>query len=111
MSRLLLAFVTIGLLFLGCLRLLSPSAEAGNKPASAGPFSDKPVLVQAKDQVAYTLVKVEVRQLGGRSFLVGREMRNSPYMITKEQWKGAMVWVPLDTVTQMVELEPVKPEK
>ncbi len=109
MARLLFVFVTVGLLFLGCLRLLAPSAEAGDKPTPAVSFSDKPVMVSGKD-FQYFLGKPEVRQLGGRSFVVGQEVLY-PKLTNKVIWPGGKVWVPLDTVTQMVELEPVKPEK
>jgi hypothetical protein len=107
-------FVVIGgiaLLFLGGLSLFSPLARADpDAPATPG-LSGKPVVVLAKENVSDTLEKAEIRQLGGRAFVVGQVMKNSPYKITKEEFGGATVWVPVDTITQLIELEPLKPEK
>jgi hypothetical protein len=101
----------IALLFLGGLHLFSPPGTASADAPAGSALSGKPVVVLAKDNVAYTLEKAEVRQLGGRAFLVGPEMKDSPYQITKERFGGATVWVPVDAITEMVELEPRKREK
>ena len=109
------AFVAAGIMSLflvGSLHLFWPPAKVdAQAPASAPGLSGKPVVVLAKGGDGYTLEKAEVRQLGGRAFVVGRVMKDDPYHITKEQFGGATVWVPVDAVTQIVELEPPKPEK
>jgi hypothetical protein len=94
------------------LHLLWPPAKAGAEaPPPAAGLSGKPLLVLGKDSIAYTLEKGEVRRLGGRDFIVGRVMKDPPFRITREKFSGATVWVPLDAVTELVELEPVKPGK
>jgi hypothetical protein len=109
--RLLIACGLIVLLFLGSLRLFFPPAQAGAEPPAAPVLSGKPVLLAAKEGVSATLEKPEVRQLGGRSFVVGREMKNEPHQYTKERFGGGMVWVPVDAITLLVELEPVQRDK
>jgi hypothetical protein len=113
MVRLLfVVFGAMALLLLGGVRLLSPSVEAGDEPAAPATFSGKPILILAKDGVGYTLVKAGLRQLGNRSFVVSQEMKDSPYHLTKERFGGGTVWVPVDSVTEIVELEaPPKREK
>jgi hypothetical protein len=106
----LIAFGLIAFVFLAGLRVASSPAQPG-AAAKAPALSGKPIFLQAKDHVALTLEKVEIRQLGGRAFVVGQEMKKSPYQITKEMFGGATVWVPVDAVTQLVELEPVTREK
>jgi hypothetical protein len=104
----LVAVGVAGLLLLGGLHLFWPSARAGaDAPAAAG-LSGKPVVVLGKDQIAYTLEKAEVRQLGGRAFLVGREMKDPPLQITKERFAGCLIWVPVDSVTEIIELDQAK---
>jgi hypothetical protein len=103
-------FVAVGLISLflaGSLHLFWPPAKAGE--ATPAQLSGKPVVVLAKDGLGYTLEKADVRQLGARAFVVGRVMKDSPY--TKEQFSGATVWVPVDAITELVELEPIKPAK
>ena len=105
---LLVAFGLFGLLFLAGWHLFSPHAQAGiDAPALSG----KPIFVQANGNVAFTLEKAEIRQLGGRAFLVGRQIKDDPYKLTKELFGGGTIWVPVDGITQLVELEPVKREK
>jgi hypothetical protein len=105
------AAVVISLLFLGGLHLVPTPVKAGPDAPEAPRLSGKPVVVLAKENVATTLEKAEVRQLGGRAFIVGRVMKDPPYQITKDQFAGATVWVPVDAVTQLIELEQPKPEK
>jgi hypothetical protein len=107
----LVAFGVIAVLFVGSQRLLSPPATASANSPAEDALAAKPIYVAAKDHVAYTLEKVEFRKLGGRDFLVGREMKDPPYQITRAKFPGATVWVPLDAITEMVELEPRKSEK
>jgi hypothetical protein len=93
------------------LRLFFAPAQADAADPIATALSGKPIFIQAKDNVAFTLEKPEIRQLGGRSFVVGREMKDSPYHLTKELFGGSLVWVPVDAITSLVELEPPKREK
>jgi hypothetical protein len=46
--------------------------------------------------------------LGGRSFLVGTEVKNN---YTTGQFNGKKVWIPVDEVTELVELGEAAPEK
>ena len=108
---LLVAFVGIAVCSLVGGHLYSPPARAVAEGKAAPALSGKPLFVQAKDGVAYILDTAEVRELGGRKFLVGREMKNSPYGLTKEQFVGATIWVPVDAITSLVELEPIKPKR
>lgn len=91
----LVGYGLVGALLLGSWLRVSPSVQAGADAPAAPALSGKPLFLQAKDNVAYTLEKAQVRQLGGRAFVVGVELKNSPYQITKEQFGGATVWVPV----------------
>src|SRR5207249_2587312 len=85
-----------------------PKAAEGAPPAAAErPFAG-PVYVQGKAsyQVAHVLEKAEVRRLAGRSFVVGRVMKDPPMRLTDDPFVGETVWVPLDDVAQMIELTP-----
>jgi hypothetical protein len=107
---LLVAFAVIGVFALAGLRLSSPQAQARADTPVTGVFSRKPVLVQTRD-VVYTLETADVRQLGGRAFVVGRTFKEDPYKLTKPQFGDSTVWVPVDGIIQVVELAPLKPEK
>jgi hypothetical protein len=109
--RLLIGFGLIVVLFLGSLRFFFPPAQAGADVPAAPVLSGKPVLITAKEGVGVTLEKPEVRQLGSRAFVVGKEMKNEPHQYTKERFGGGMVWVPVDAITLLVELEPLQREK
>jgi hypothetical protein len=107
-------FVAVGviaLLFLGSRQRFLPPAKADPDALAPPLISAKPVVVLARDNISYTLEKAEVRHVDTRAFVVGRVMKDAPYKITREQFAGATVWVPVDTVTQLIELEPSKPEK
>ncbi len=85
----------------------TPKAEGIDHPEPAavapGRLSGKPTLIMGKNSLGFTLEKPELRQLGGRAFVVGKEVAKSPY--TRSQFPGATVWVPLEDVTEMVEFE------
>ena len=101
----------IGFIILTCLWVYSPSTQAADKEPPVVVFSGKPILIQAENDVAFTLEKPEVRQLGGRAFVVGRELQDDPYDFTRQRFAGGTVWVPVDGITQLVELEPLKREE
>lgn len=88
--------------------ILDKPIESSDKPIV---ISDKPIMIQGKDDFAITLEKTVVRQLGGRQFVVGVELKTDPYLLTKQRFKGATVWIPIDTVTMFAELDPVKAQK
>jgi hypothetical protein len=92
----------VGLLVLGAVMLVR-SVGATPAPPKKNPFAGKYLLVMARDSVTVTLDKAELRELGGRAFLVGKEMKESPY--TRQRFGGGTVWVPVDNLTQVVELE------
>jgi len=64
-------------------------------------------LSRAQDRL--TQQKAELRRVAGRAFLVGKGMKDSPY--TRPTFGGLVVWVPLDSVTTLVEVEAPKPGK
>src|SRR5205823_6498144 len=79
-------------------------ATFAQQPKAAQPevLSDKPVFVQAKEHIAATLERPQIRKLGNREFVVGKEI-DSPY--TKGRFGAGITWIPLDSVTQLVELQ------
>jgi hypothetical protein len=98
----------LAVLVLG-LRSLSP--VAADEPAPAAPaeadFTGKVVALStdAPDKFAVVLEKVEVRKVGGRSFLVGKGVddgREGNY------YKGRTVWVAVDRVVYMVQFANVE---
>lgn len=62
--------------------------------------------VISKEKVAATLKDARVRMLGDRSFVVGLEVEGQK--ITKGSYVGKTVWIPLDDVIEMIELEDPK---
>ena len=70
--------------------------------ASAQPFSKGPLVVLSKSNANYTLKDADVRIIGGRSFIVGVEIKSD---ITKTRFEGQVIWIPLDDVTEMIELQ------
>jgi hypothetical protein len=59
------------------------------------------LVVIAKGEVGATLKDTRVRTIGGRSFIVGREVEGPK--ITKPSFVGNVVWIPLDEVIEMIE--------
>ena len=104
------AFVLLALLLVVGLHPLPliPQVDADTSAVPSGPAFATPVFIEAKDGVAFTLENAEIRQLGGRAFVVGREAKDSPHEITMTMFDGGMVWVPVDSVTRVVELVPHK---
>ena len=82
----------------------APAREAG---WTARPFGDNIVLVTGKS-IGATLERVELRNMGGRTFVVGRVSADQTY--TRGPVSGALIWLPLDEVNQMVELPAAKME-
>jgi hypothetical protein len=81
--------------------LLTADAAQGNEIVPKGLL-----VVLSKDNVAATLKDARVRSLGGRAFLVGLDVEGPK--ITRPTFVGKTVWIPLDGVTQMIELEDPK---
>jgi hypothetical protein len=70
---------------------------AGRTPSFKGQ-----VLVLTKTATSSTTLKdVRVLPLGSRSFLVGTEVKSN---VTRGNFIGSRVWIPIDDVTQLVEL-------
>ncbi len=81
-----------------------PDPARADRPRNPGPaFSGKPIIVFAKD-VGVTLEEPEIRQLETRTFVVGKEAKKWSQW-TRTQFGGGTVWVPLENVTMIVELE------
>lgn len=85
-------------------------AQAAPVPVT-NPFKGKTIVVLARDKVAHTLVQVQVKQLGGRTFLVGQVVKDSPHKITREPYGEVKVWIPVDGIMEIVELKPLKAKK
>jgi hypothetical protein len=64
------------------------------------------LVVLSKEKVGATLKEARIRTLGGRAFVVGVEVEG-PKM-TNPMFLGRTVWVPLDDVIQMVEVDDAK---
>jgi hypothetical protein len=101
-----LAFGVLVLLGFG-LAVLTLPAQGPKEALRPETLSDKPVLVLSKQSgVAATLEQARIRSVGGRQFVVGKEMKDSSY--TKANFAGGTIWIPLDDVTQLVELANTK---
>jgi hypothetical protein len=103
-----LVLLVLGLLVLLGIGIasLGRSAEGPKVAPQPESVSKHTVLVLAKEQVAATLEQAQIRQLGGRRFIVGKVVKGSPY--TKDTFSGGTVWIPVDDVTQLVELPDLK---
>ena len=60
------------------------------------------LVVISKQNVAATLKDARIRSLGGRSFVVGLEVKAPNF--TKGTYVGMVVWIPVNDVIQMVEV-------
>jgi hypothetical protein len=77
--------------------LLTADAAQGKE------INPKGLLVVFSKEKSATLKDARIRSLGGRSFVVGRAVEGPK--ITKPDFVGWMVWIPVDDVIQMVEVE------
>jgi hypothetical protein len=68
------------------------------------------LVVLTKHQTDATLRGAQVKTLGGRSFVVGTEVAGGPN-ITKARFPGRTVWIPVDEITQMIEVDDAKEGK
>ena len=85
------------------------SSRAADEPGAVR--LDGPIFVQAEGDNAFTLDNVEVRKVGNRTFVFGREITDSPHMITRNRFGGAGIWVPIDDVKVLVDLPPLPAKK
>jgi hypothetical protein len=97
------------LVAVGALALLVVAVAAWALPAQAPKeaprpevLSDKPVLVLTGQEGGAHLERAQLRSLGGRHFIVGKEVKDSPYV--RSRFDGATMWIPLEDVKQLVEL-------
>jgi hypothetical protein len=102
----LLAFGLLAMLGVGVASLATSAQQP--KVARSEALPDKAVFVQAKEQIAATLERPQIRKLGGRDFVVGKET-DSAY--TKGRFGAGIMWIPLDNVTQLVEVQDIKRDK
>lgn len=104
-QRFSLAFVFVLSLSLVYAFVLSPLTKTGTAapaPTENITFKGKAVVVQADDKYSVPIVHAQVRQLGDRSFLVGKGGDDSD----PTNWtKGRMIWVPMRRIIQIVEFE------
>ena len=61
------------------------------------------LVVIAKQNVSTTLQDARLRSIGNRKFIVGVEVEGPK--ITKANFAGMVIWIPLDDVVQMVEVK------
>jgi hypothetical protein len=84
-------------------------AAQGESAAGGGPSFGKKVLVVTSLQgIAQTLVVIEaaeVKQLGGRAFLVGRGLHFGP---NGGWYNGKRAWIPLEHVAEILEYDSVE---
>jgi hypothetical protein len=104
MSKPMLCGLTVAtVLSLGILTLALHAQGQPAKEPQAPAFTGKVILVEAGPGVAATLEKPELRVAGGRTFVTGTAVQDST--LTKEHFPGARVWIPLEDVKRLVELE------
>jgi hypothetical protein len=96
-----LVLAVVGIGFAAWSSLAQAPKEKGT-PGSE-PLSSKPVFVMDGEKVAYVLEQPRIRSAGGRSFVVGKSKAGTS--LVKDQFAGNTIWIPLDKVTQMIELE------
>ncbi len=105
-----LVLASVGLLAVGATALSLRAQEAKPDAAPKSPFSAKYLVVLSKNGAgAATLEHPQLQTLGGRSFVVGREAKNSPF--TKEQFRGATLWLPVDEIAQLIEADDLRPRE
>lgn len=101
-------FLLLGVIVLGVLGYAAAQTREPEQPIPATttkPFSSEAVFVRSPDSQAAVLLRPEVRQLGGRFFIVGAQVDNHRQSITKALLPGATTWIPIDTVTEMAEMD------
>ena len=102
-------FVILGLLWLGS--AVGPAGDAKPPVAGASDFAGKVIIVvyaRGDAQGSTVLEKSQVKKLGDRSFIVGVGIDEwSP-----DRWaRGITVWVPIDTVSSIMEVADVEQAK
>ena len=96
------SFVVIVLVVATCLPTTGRVQCADPDMAREDVFPGKIVVVSLKstDKYGATMEKVQVKSLGGKSFLVGTSVDDGQ----PGNWaKGRTIWIPLDDVAQIVE--------
>jgi hypothetical protein len=72
-------------------------------------ITKKHLVVLAKENGSATLKEARIRTLAGRSFVVGISVDTEK--ITRSYFPGRTIWIPVDCVTQMIEVEARAAEK
>jgi hypothetical protein len=99
-------FSVLALVAAGGFLILPAGGQAPPQAAQpANPFIDKVVYVHSKN-VMTTLNQIDMKIIAGRVFLVGREVVG--YNVTKETFPKMLVWIPVEEIIEMVELEKQK---
>ncbi len=92
--------LSLFIVFVFGLSSLMKSGTAAPAPTENSPFRGQVVAVTTDDNGGVCLSHAQVRQLGDRSFLVGKGC----YDDHPANWtKGRMVWVPICRIVQIVE--------
>jgi hypothetical protein len=109
--------IIIALVLLGAVALawrFAGFAAEGGKPARAGdsPFAGKAIVVYTnndcgvREGVGAILEEAQVKQLGGRQFIIGRHAGGDDEIL-----KGRTLWLPVESITEIVESDSVKDAK
>src|SRR5262245_59204584 len=85
-------------------RKLAALKQAGGAAAPPAQKFTKPILVMGKTR-SVTLKGAEVRRLGDRYFLVGIDVGGKGPNFTKGDFAGSTVWLALEDVVQVVEID------
>lgn len=99
-----IAAIVLGMLAIGSALRADPEPST---PKDAEAFPDIIIVISSKSSASFgsVLDKVQVRNLGGRAFLVGTSVDTG----APGEWaKGRRTWFPLDDVGQIVEFTNVE---
>ena len=96
----------------GCLLvcLTAASSLGGDEPQpkpappADDPFAGKALMIYAKEPAKGAMLeKVKIKQLGNRSFLVGKTIDKDAE--SRSHWTGVTMWVAIDDVTEIIEFK------
>jgi hypothetical protein len=108
-KQMLYGLTVISVLALGIVTVALYAQGAQEKGAPPPAFSTKLIVVEPGPGVGTVLEKPEIRSIGGRTFVTGMTL-NIP-QLSRELFPGSRVWVPLEDVKRIVEIEDLEKMK
>jgi hypothetical protein len=99
----LIASVVVALLGITLVSWAAPVPPAKDKAATPAEVLLGNTVLVVTDGKGHVLAKPQIRSVSGRSFVVGKAMKEGNYV--NEPFPDKVIWVPLDSVREMVELE------